>query len=193
MGLGEGFHDAVPDPSRPPADKAVIAGRVRPKALWQIAPRCAGAQYPENAVEDTSVVDPRHASGLVRQKRPNGGPLKVREFSTFQWSSVITSCPALTASRNKIAEWLPPGDAVPTNRHSSSFQTGDRRGNASSRTGVPGQEKTAPTSERRGPWSHHVQLEVRGSQLNAPGGGAFSTQENASAKAWPGSRFLHEV
>jgi hypothetical protein len=39
-----------------------------------------GAQYPENAVEDTSVVDPRHASGFVRQKRPDGGPLKVREF-----------------------------------------------------------------------------------------------------------------
>lgn len=27
--FGEGFHDAVPDASRPPADKAVVAGRVR--------------------------------------------------------------------------------------------------------------------------------------------------------------------
>jgi hypothetical protein len=32
MGLGEGFHnEAVPDASCPPADKAVVAGRARPK------------------------------------------------------------------------------------------------------------------------------------------------------------------
>jgi hypothetical protein len=58
----------LPDASRPPADKAVVEGRVRPKALRRIAPRCAGARYLENAVENTSVVDPRHTSGLVRQK-----------------------------------------------------------------------------------------------------------------------------
>jgi hypothetical protein len=34
----------------------------------------------ENAVEDTSVVDPRHAARLVRKERPDGSPLKVREF-----------------------------------------------------------------------------------------------------------------
>jgi hypothetical protein len=54
--------------------------RVRSKALWQIAPGCARPQYPEDAVEDTSVVDPRHAARLVRKERPDGSPLKVREF-----------------------------------------------------------------------------------------------------------------
>jgi hypothetical protein len=44
MDLGEGIHDALPVASGPPADEAVVAGRVRPKALGQIAPRCAGVQ-----------------------------------------------------------------------------------------------------------------------------------------------------
>ena len=78
MSFCECLHDEISDASRPPADKAVVAGLVWPKALWQIAPWCAGAQYPENAIEDTSVVDPQHASGLVRQKRSDGSPLKVR-------------------------------------------------------------------------------------------------------------------
>jgi hypothetical protein len=68
MGLGEGFHNAVPDACRPPANKTVVAGRIRPKTLRQITPRCAGAQYPENAVEDTSVVDPGTPRGLFGRK-----------------------------------------------------------------------------------------------------------------------------
>ena len=70
MTFGESFHDAVPNASCSSANEA----------LRQIAPWCAGVEYRENAVEDTSVVDPRHASGLVRQKGPDGSPLKVREF-----------------------------------------------------------------------------------------------------------------
>ena len=80
MAFGEGLHDQVPDASHPPTNKPVVAGRVRPKALRQIAPWRARPQYPEDAVEDTSVVDPRHAARLVRKERPDGSPLKVREF-----------------------------------------------------------------------------------------------------------------
>jgi len=67
MGFGEGLHDQVPDASHPPTNEPVVPGRVRSKALRQVAPW--GAQYPEDAVEDTSVVDPKHAALLVRKER----------------------------------------------------------------------------------------------------------------------------
>lgn len=41
LGFGEGFHDQVPDTSHPPTNEPVVAGRIRPKALRQIAPWCA--------------------------------------------------------------------------------------------------------------------------------------------------------
>jgi hypothetical protein len=41
------------------------------QALWQIAPRCAGAQYPENAVEDTPIVDPRHGAKRPFARKPH--------------------------------------------------------------------------------------------------------------------------
>jgi hypothetical protein len=60
--------------------QVVHLSRALRKALWQIAPWCAPPQYPEDAVEDTSVVDARHAARLVRKERPDGSPLKVRKF-----------------------------------------------------------------------------------------------------------------
>ena len=85
IGFGEGLHDQVPDASHPPTNEPVVLGRIRPKALWQIAPWCSRPLYPEDAVEDTSVVDPRHAARLVRKERPDGSPLKVREFVSHDW------------------------------------------------------------------------------------------------------------
>src|SRR5664279_720721 len=41
MSFGEGLHDQVPDASRSPANEPVVAGRIRPNALRQIAPWCA--------------------------------------------------------------------------------------------------------------------------------------------------------
>src|SRR4051812_11357921 len=80
MGFREGLHDRVPDASHPPTNKPVVAGRVRPKVRRQIAPWRSRSQYPEDAVEDPSVVHPRHAARLVRKERRDGRPLIVREF-----------------------------------------------------------------------------------------------------------------
>src|SRR5579862_2677914 len=80
LGGSKCVDDAAPDTSSPPADEAVIAGRVRAKMRRQIAPRCPGSQDPEDAVEDTSVVDPRNATRLVRQHRLDGKPFIVGEF-----------------------------------------------------------------------------------------------------------------
>ena len=39
VGGGQRFHDLVPDASLPPANEAIVAGRVWPITLWQVAPR----------------------------------------------------------------------------------------------------------------------------------------------------------
>src|SRR5436190_21832293 len=86
MGSGKCVYDAAPDTSPPPADEAVIAGRVRAKMIRQIAPRCPGSQDPEDAVEDTSVVYPRNATRFVWQHRLDGKPFIVGEFVAHDWT-----------------------------------------------------------------------------------------------------------
>jgi hypothetical protein len=74
MGLREGFHDEVPDAGRSPTNKAIVAGCVRPKALRQIAPRCARTQYPKNAAEarrSLTLATPRDFFVRNGQKRFN--------------------------------------------------------------------------------------------------------------------------
>jgi hypothetical protein len=80
VGFREGLHDRVPDASHPPTSKPVVASRVRPKILRQIASWRSRPQYPEDAVEDPPVVHPWHAARLIRKERPDGSPLIVREF-----------------------------------------------------------------------------------------------------------------
>jgi len=80
VGYGKCVYDAAPDARPAPADKTVIAGRVRAKMIRQIALRCAGSQDPENAVEDTSIAYPRNATRLVRQHGLDGSPFIISEF-----------------------------------------------------------------------------------------------------------------
>src|ERR1700756_1067236 len=64
------------------------------KHLGQITPRCSRAQYPEDAIEDTTVVHPRNATRLVRQHGLDGNPFIIGEFvahdSSPQFGSLIT-------------------------------------------------------------------------------------------------------
>src|SRR6516162_8257821 len=60
--------------------RTVVAGGVRTKILRQVSPWRPGAQHPEDAVEDTAIVHPRHAARLVGQHRLDGSPLIVGEF-----------------------------------------------------------------------------------------------------------------
>ncbi len=55
---------AAPDTGPPPADKTVVASRVRAEVIWQIAPWCARSQDPEDTIEDTSVVYSKNPRGL---------------------------------------------------------------------------------------------------------------------------------
>lgn len=80
MGSRKCVHDAAPDVSSPPPNEAVVASGVRTERRRQIAPRCSGTQDPEDAIEDTTVVNPRNAARLVRQHRLDGNPLIIGEF-----------------------------------------------------------------------------------------------------------------
>jgi hypothetical protein len=80
MGSGERVDDALPNASPPLTNEAVVAGGVRTKHLGQITPRCSRAQDPEDAIEDTTVVNPRNATRLVRQHGLDGNPFIIGEF-----------------------------------------------------------------------------------------------------------------
>jgi hypothetical protein len=77
VGAGHGIKDAIPDADLPPADEPVVAGRRGTIALRDVGPRRAGAQSPEDTVEDLPIVSPGHAARLVRQQRRDHGPLKI--------------------------------------------------------------------------------------------------------------------
>src|SRR5262249_13571224 len=80
MGARQRVHNLAPDARPPPADEAIVAGGVRTEVVWQIAPRCPRSQDPEDAIEDTTVIHPRHATRLVRQHRLDGSPFVVGKF-----------------------------------------------------------------------------------------------------------------
>src|ERR1700722_17649846 len=70
--------------SPPPAHEAIIGGTIRAQAFRQVPPRCAGAQDPEDAIEDTAVVYSCYAARFIWQYGLDGGPLIVREFVTHE-------------------------------------------------------------------------------------------------------------
>src|SRR5215510_15318117 len=80
VGSSKCVHDTAPDTSPPPTDEAVVACGAGTKHLGQITPRCSRAQDPEDAIEDTTVVNPRNATRLVRQHGLDGNPFIIGEF-----------------------------------------------------------------------------------------------------------------
>src|SRR6516162_4288490 len=75
-------HHPAPNVSATPANEAVVASGIGTELLRQIPPRCTGSQYPEDAVQDTTVVHPWNAARLVWQHRLDRRPLMVGEFIT---------------------------------------------------------------------------------------------------------------
>lgn len=80
MGGADGVHQSVPNARLSPSHEAVVAGGTRAVALGQVAPRRPGAQHPEDAVQYTTIIDARHASGLVGQQRLDHAPLEVGQI-----------------------------------------------------------------------------------------------------------------
>ena len=80
MSAGQCAHDLGPDARSSPANEAIVASGVRTEVVRQVAPGCPRSQDPEDAIEDTTVIHPRHAARLVRQHRLDGSPFIVGEF-----------------------------------------------------------------------------------------------------------------
>jgi len=63
--LGDRPEKSIPDTRLPPADEAVVAGGGRSVPIRDLDPRRSGPEPPENPVQNTAIVDPRHAARLV--------------------------------------------------------------------------------------------------------------------------------
>ncbi len=77
VGGGHGIHQSVPHTCFPPSNEAIVAGGARTIALGYVAPWCTGSQHLEDAVQHAAVIDARHASRLIGQKRLDHAPLEV--------------------------------------------------------------------------------------------------------------------
>jgi hypothetical protein len=64
-----GVHNPVPGAGLLPAAKAVVAGRVRAVAIRQISSVRAGAQNPEDTVQNPAIIHPGNPAGFLRQQR----------------------------------------------------------------------------------------------------------------------------
>src|SRR4051812_20317501 len=73
-------HNPTPDAGPSPANETIVASRIRPKTLRQIAPRRTRTQDPKDAVEHAAVIHTRRATRLVRQERLDGNPFIIGEF-----------------------------------------------------------------------------------------------------------------
>ena len=67
VGLDDGVHHAVPDASFAPPIEAIVGRSIGPVSFGKIAPRRAGAQNPENAVENTPSAFGLHPTPVFRQ------------------------------------------------------------------------------------------------------------------------------
>src|SRR3954471_14958809 len=69
MDFGEGLHDQVPDASNPPTNEPVVASCKVQSFSGRSHHGAPDRNIQKDAVEDTSVVDPKHAARLVRKER----------------------------------------------------------------------------------------------------------------------------
>jgi hypothetical protein len=78
VSLRHRFKDLIPDAELPPSHEAVITGGRGTMALGNVGPGRARPQPPINAVQNPPIIHTCHAARLVRQKRLDDRPLKVR-------------------------------------------------------------------------------------------------------------------
>jgi hypothetical protein len=83
--LLDGRQQPVPDPGQPPAAEPAVDGAPGAVPLRQVAPGGAGAELPEDAVEEEAVVLGRLAGLrlLGRQQRGQPSPLRLGEVATM--------------------------------------------------------------------------------------------------------------
>jgi hypothetical protein len=89
--LGDDGEDVLQHSGPNPLLKTPMAGLVRRVAVWQVRPRGAGPQDPQDAIEHGTVLPPRAPSTVfaarqLGQEGPNEDPLPVREVTGMRRS-----------------------------------------------------------------------------------------------------------
>lgn len=113
----DGIHHPVPDACFPPSHKAVIAGGARAIAFGENAPWRTGAQHPEDAVQHAAIINARHTSRLIGQKRFDYAPLEVGQVI----SAHADAESALAARCNQIAANCQPWQNARVKRKTSLY------------------------------------------------------------------------
>lgn len=103
-------HEGSPGAILPPAVEAVVDGLPRAVAFGDIAPRCAGVQDPEDAMESAVVRQPRVAPTAVVPRMGQQGrqalPLSGAEFVTASHGRPPQGTKA-TGTENYAAKHMP--------------------------------------------------------------------------------------
>ena len=99
VGLDDGVHHAIPNSGLAPPIEAIVGRGVGPVSFGKIAPRCAGAQNPENAVENTPIALGLHTPPVLRQQWFDDTPLEVCEIVAHDPSSDVSQLESLFESR----------------------------------------------------------------------------------------------
>ena len=86
--LHDSVHQPIPDACLEPAIEAVVNRRVGSVTVGKIAPRCARAQHPKDAVQNAAIVSWFGTSPVHRQKRLDNAPLEVGEVVAHDPSSL---------------------------------------------------------------------------------------------------------
>src|SRR5262245_17071903 len=103
--------DPVPRAVGGPAPQPFVPGLPRSVALRQVAPRCTGAQLPQNSVDHLAVITPLAAATTPRrQQRLDTRPRRVGQLPTPNHARKANRTPARFAGHALV---VMTGDVVP--------------------------------------------------------------------------------
>lgn len=74
-----GVHHPIPDPSLAPSHEAIVASGARAIEFRQVAPWRTGSQHPEDPVQHPAIVNARHATRFVGEKRLDNESVEVSQ------------------------------------------------------------------------------------------------------------------
>ena len=110
---GNRSQQAIPHSGYAPAHEAIVTGGRWPVALGHLWPWRARAEPPENAIQHPPVINPRHTTRLVGQKRLDDRPFPIHEFVP---SSRHQASIALEAMNQPGTQTATPFMSLPPNR-----------------------------------------------------------------------------
>lgn len=96
----------VPNPGFAPADEPVVASRRGTVTLWYLSPRRPGAEPPENAVQNPSVINARNTAWLIGQQRFDNRPFPIRQFVSTPRHQASIAMKSLNHANRQTSRWF---------------------------------------------------------------------------------------